>query len=269
MKITPLLALGLFLGVPMDLLAQNFSGSDDFSSFNSSLWNITSTQNGGNLSVGGGTLNFTDNGLDASTTSQACSATAAWMSNAGSYTANWMVQIDLSLPSTFPPVSPVQFGGWSLQLSNSANSADYFTLQMSQSYGSATPLVQANIYGTTSSSSSSNTLAGNSVTVRVSYDATSTTLIAAYNEGSGFSNLWSVSVGAGGAAWNMIAGNTFKLGIVADHQVMMSTSTAVVAGTWTADNFLASPTAAVPEPGTFALLAGLAALALVWRRRAA
>ena len=67
----------------------------------------------------------------------------------------------------------------------------------------------------------------------------------------------------------MLPSDYFTLRLQAWHSANASPTTTLVEGVFTADNFLASATTPVPEPSTYALLAGLAALGLgVWRRRA-
>lgn len=264
MKTTPLLALGIMLCIPLGTFAQNFSGSDDFSTPDPTHWTVTSTQGGGSFSVNNGVVNFTDSGLDATGTTES-SATSAWILNAGSYTADWEVQIDFTLPSGLSMQAAIS----SLELENSADSTDYFTARMMWSPMSSMPVIQSFVTTNDASTSavSSSDLSGYAATIRVSYDASTTTLTAAYTEGSVFTDLWSVSIGSDGQAWNMVAGNTFNLSITADHQIMTGTSSAITEGAWTADNFVASG-AAVPEPATYALLGGLAILGFCfWRRR--
>jgi hypothetical protein len=276
MKSRPILALLIALLVVPFLSAQNFSGSDDFSAA-SGNWTVPpgSSVAGGAMSVNNGVLNFTDPGLATGVTSEAA---YAWAANAGSYTADWQVQVDFNVNTT---LVAGQIGVWELIVGSTSTPANNFTVAMQRTYmqliNSQPPQIQAYTKidgGVIAPGPVSADASAGTATVRISFDAASTTLTAAYDGdgptgGYAFTNLHSVNISDSASNWNMITGDTFSVVLHAFNSANAGASMWLVEGAFIADNFLASPTA-VPEPATVALLAGFVALGFcAWRRRTA
>ena len=248
------------------LPAQNFSGSDDFSSYDPLHWGTETNQNGGTYVISGGLLNFTDGGT---TSGLPTSAERPWILNFGSSTADWTVQMDFTVPINSSLVAG-QFVSWIMYVSNSADSNDYFSISLENAYmGYTTPKASAEIVtdNSTPTPVSMNITSATSATLLISYLSSSQTLVAGFDDGSGPTSLFTANIGSGGNNWNMTSGETFQLSVLAENYANGLASAALVAGVMTGDNFLASPTA-VPEPAAVALLAGLGVLGMVfWRRR--
>lgn len=254
--------LGVLTG-SITLQAQ-FNGSDDFSGVTDN-WSADTTANGGILSVTSGVLNFTDEGLLASSNS---SAYRDWILNAGSYTADWQAQVDF----TFNSLSQVagQFTGLTFIVANNSDLTDNARLSFQQSYMmSATRAVSGSVY--TSGNPGTNTgwlnTTATTVTMRVSYLASSHELSLAYNDGTGFTNVFTSTTEAGGLGWEMSGSDTFGLRIAASNLTNAGATSAIILGKVYADNFAASPTAPIPEPSTYAAGFGLLALLVVGLKR--
>lgn len=278
MKPTRALPLLLACCLPVFVSAQNFNGGDDFST-DTGNWTVPtgSSVAGGAMSVSGDKLNFTHPYLSPGVTAQ---ATYLWTANAGSLTADWQVQVDFNINMT---MIAEQIGLWELNVQSTTSAANKFTVGLrwagTEQQTSLMPQIQA--YTTMDGSVispwyvSTRASAG-TATVRIAYNAATTTLMASYDGdgptgGYAFTNLHSVNISDAASDWNMLSGESFAVDLTAFDSNNSSTATTpmpLLAGAFIADNFLASPTA-VPEPATVALLAGFAVLGfVVWRRRA-
>lgn len=245
--------------------AQNFSGSDTFTS-TSGNWSLTTGANGGTFVVNLGALNYRDNGGLASASSNAL---YSWTANAGSYTTDWQVQVDFKVPQVSSLVV-AQFLSWNLIISNSADSNDYFSAGLENTYNYSTPKANAGIVtnNSTPTPTSQNITSATTATIYISYTASNHTLAASFNGGSGVTSLFSASVTDSGSNWNMVTGNSFNLALAAKNTGNASATGTLSDGDFTADNFQATGGTPVPEPATYAFLAGAAALGIAfWRRR--
>jgi len=274
MKPRVLSRLTAALIIALPAAAQNFSGSDDFS-VTSSNWTAIPGDAGGQMSVGTDTLNFKDSGLATGATSN---AVYSWTANAGSYLADWQVQIDFTVNRT---LLASETALWELIVTNSGDNTDYFVAAFQrtymQQYTSQPPAVQSYLYtdslmaspGYVSQNSSDPTTAS----LRISFSAATTTLTAAFDNngptsGYSFTDFNSIDISTGATAWGMMASDYFTLRLQAWHSANADATPAIGDGVISADNFLASGGTPVPEPATYALLAGLVALGIVaWRRR--
>lgn len=246
-------ALGIFTGC-IALHAQNFSGADVFGS-DSTNWNNGATANGGAFSVSGGVLNFTDTILAGGTSS---SAVRYWTLNDGSYTADWQVQMDLTLnlSQVASQITALTFG-----LGSSLDSNDRVEFRLQQTY--MMPGTRY-IYGTfitdgTGGVPASMTSTANTVTLRATYQAATHQITLDFNDGSGFNTVTAAIIDGTGLNWGMGSADSFGFGLVASNSTTAGPTVAISSGVY-ADNFVATG-AAIPEPSTYA--AGIGALALL------
>lgn len=251
--------LGMLTGC-LALHAQNFSGTDTFAS-DSANWTNGATANGGAFSVSGGVLSFTDAGL---TTGQTSSATRAWNLNAGSYAADWQVQIDLTLNLS---QVPSQVTAWTFGLGSSLDSSDRVEFTLQQTY--MMPGTRY-IYGTfitdgTGGLPASMTSTGNTVTLRAIYLAASHQLTLDFNDGSGFTTVTGAIIDGTGLNWGMGLADSFGFGLSASNVTNGDPTVAISSGVY-ADNFLATG-AAIPEPSTYAAVCGALALLVAGLKR--
>lgn len=266
----PFLMAALIIASPV--AAQTFSGSDDFSTTTSN-WTAIPGDAGGQMSVNYGTLNFTDSGLAINVTSN---AVYAWIANSGSYLSDWQAQVDFNLNLS---LRPGEIALWEMIVTNSADTTDYFVAALKKIYTGVPPSAQAYAY-TDSAMVSPYVVSQSSTdlvtsTLRITYSAASTTLTASFDgngatDGYSFTDIHSVNLSTGVTNWSMLPTDYFTLRLQAWHTAgSTEATTMMVESTFTADNFLATSGTPVPEPATYTLLAGLAALGLVvWRRRA-
>lgn len=261
--------VGMWIALGATLLqAQNFNASDSFSSVVPG-WSSDSSINNGLFTVSGGVLNFSDSGLS---TGQTSTASRAWLQNSGSYTADWQVQIDLSLNLT---QIPGQITYWNLSIGDSANSTNRFVVEFVRSYLQLDPFVRGTTwsFGSPGTQSQVDITGSSIVSVLASYTAALHTLNLSYDSngptgGYVFTNLYSSDIGPGGAGWNMTTGETFDLRVSVSNVANASGTPAVSTGLVFADNFTATA-AAIPEPSTYAAAFGALVLgaAVGLRRR--
>lgn len=241
--------------------AQVFVGSDDFTGIlNTAKWDYAYRNNGataGNLSTGLDRLDFSiapgsggnHNRLWNSdgTGSPAISAT--------SYTNSWAMTVSATNILT---LTGGNFASIGFQVFNDANSYSALMLNVN-SNGLA---VRAE--GTGFTLAETLIADGTDVSLRLSWDATAQSLGAAYSlDGVAFT---SVATFQPTSQWDnsnpaLAIGNGFNFGVFGNTNV----TTGVFINSMFVDNF---SVAAIPEPSTYAALAGLGALGLaVWHRR--
>lgn len=255
--------LGLLAGcclASLPLSAQIFVGSDDFNAGQTTKWDYAYRLNGatqGNLSFTNDRLDFTKAGAGAGNFFRLWNSDGTPQPNVtpSSYTTSWTMT--MAVTNTLTGLASGEFANIGIQVFNDANS--YSALMLTA--GSAGYRIQAEGSGfsTVLTSITSNT----DVLLRLSWDAGTQALAASYSlDGNSFS---AAATFLPLTQWNnsnpdLAVNNGFNFGVFANS----NTSGAISVGSIYADNFSVS---AVPEPSTYAALAGVAALGLVWWRR--
>ena len=236
--------------------ASNFSGSDDFNDNSKDL-----TKWGTDVVTGSGTLTETSQVLQYTATGSLSSESSGrpWIANFGNFTSNWAVQIDVNVPTlTLVTGQRYDFG---LQVSNGDDSTDFFTvrLRVDDTSGTPTRVFHSNVRTDGVSPGAVNlTTTSTSATVRILYDAATTTVIAQFDAngsvgGYNFTTFDSRNITTEG--WNMTASSVFVAAVVGTSQGSLAISSASnVFG----DNFLA-----VPEPSFPSLLLAGAAFTVM------
>jgi hypothetical protein len=186
-----------------------------------------------------------------------------WIANTGSYTTDWALQLDVSVPTLSLAVGQAYFFG--LAVANAADQLDRYTVALELDNFSGTPsrhftsIFQVN-GGSPDEASSSTT--STSAAIQIRYDAASSTLFADFDAdgatgGYSFTNFDSRDV----SGWGMTGASQFVTAAGgASEGNLLLTGVNGVSG----DNFVATP-----EPSTFALLVGGGLVCLGRRRRAA
>lgn len=262
-----------FLVVAAPFARGQFSVSDNFSTLSGNWFNESVTGTGAfDVSVGGTeVLSYTSGGLTNSTTT----GSRDWMSNTGSYAANWQAQVDFTFNLT---QADGQMSSWSLNIGNIADTTDNLVGRFQLSTSGVTPMLMViGLFNT------NGTQAGVPYEPKQFFDATSTiTLKATYvaathilslyydADGSGavrgFDLVTSAPVDASGLNWGMTNSDSFGFRLAAENSAVSNATAAITINKMFADNFAAS--SAIPEPTTYATVFGaLALLAAGWRRR--
>jgi len=237
--------------------AQTFvTGTDDFNSGATSKWDLSYRLNGATT----GDLTFSNNRLDFTKPSGAGNQFRLWDSDgtgsanvtSASFTTSWVMT--MTVTNTLSGLTGSEFATVGIQVYNGNNNYSAFMLS-STSTGYFTR-AEGTGFTATNSAMSDNT----DVTLRLSWDAGAKTLAAAYSlDGSSYT---SVATFLPVSQWpGSTTSDGFNFGVFGNG----NTSVAISTGSVYADNFALT---AVPEPSTYAALAGVAALGLaLWRRR--
>ncbi len=236
---------------------QAFVGSDNFDSGSASNWPLSFRINGNGTN--NGLLTFTNSRLDFSKGATAGSQFLRWDGDGAgpanrttaSFTSSWVAE--LSVTNTLNPASG--FGTIGIQIVG--NSLQYSALMLgSTSSGS---FIQSE--GSGFSAATATTADSTDVRLRLSWDAGTQALTSSYSFDSGATY---TSIAAPSPISNWSAG-TATSGFFFDVFGNSNFADAITSGSMFADNFSVS---AIPEPSTYAAMAGAAALGLAfWRRR--
>ncbi|AOS44033.1 hypothetical protein Verru16b_01094 [Lacunisphaera limnophila] len=245
----------------LPLSAQTFVGSDNFDSgFNASLWDFTYRLNAATQ----GTLSFTNNRLDFEKAATGVgNQFRLWDSDdtgvanvtATSFSTGWVM--NLSATNTLGGLSGAEFATVGIQVFNDNN--QYSALMLSSTSTGYYVRAEGNGFAAVNTSVVDNT----DVRLRLTWDAAAQTLSADYSlDGSSYNSVATfLPVSQWDNSTNGVA-NGFNFGVFGNS----NTPGAISVGSIYADNFAVS---AIPEPSTYAALAGLGALGLaLWRRRA-
>lgn len=242
--------------------AQTFPGSDDFSAGDTVKWDddiirFTTATTDGNLGFANGWLEYTK----ASTTpGTVTNQFLRWNSGNGtspdmfSYTTSWVMTVD---------VTNLVVGGYlssiGIQVSN-ANNDGYASIYLAQWNSVSSTEVYTRATGTGMAGVSSATFADNTdITLKLAWDASNQTLSSSYAiDGTTFTAVATYPVNA----WATAPTDGFVMGIWAQSSI----GAQITSGQLYADNFAVS---AVPEPSTYAAIAGALMLGFAaWKRRA-
>lgn len=261
----------LLLALVTPAVAQVFVGSDNFDSGTSSKWDGVYRLN----SATDGSLAFANNRLDYTTsvdgagTAYHANQFRLWNSDglAGtaitstSYTTSWVMQITATNLLSSAALVSGNFANIGIQVFNDAN--EYHALMLGSTIGGFNIRAEGNGMTAINTSIADST----DVVLRLSWDASSHILSSSYSlDGSSFNSITTFNAVTG---WSNSVSTTdvtngFNFGVFGTSTLTNGT---IASGIVYADNFSVS---AVPEPSTYAAIAGVAVLGLAfWRKRRA
>ena len=257
-----LCAMMLLIGahVALPLSAQNFAGSDDFSSV-TGLWGRDVTSGSGSFTVANGVLNFTTPSFSPNE-----QAARFWILNNGSYTADWSLSMDVTL-GTFA-MSSGQFASAGMYVQNQGHvSQDFVRVVLRRDSESSRNFYADAFANGVSLGSVFIPTTATAVSLGLSYDATTHTILAAYDadgaaNGYLFTPFTTADIDAAGTDWHMTPSDVFGA------RIFGQTTLPVSMGQVTIDNFTAAPLTlqVVPEPSSLILLGVGIGVYLIIRR---
>ena len=288
-KLLPLLLAGLSLPTPWLSAQTSFYGADDFTdnAFASGRWSAVQTLNGGLWSETNGRLEFTaDATSTAITTSSRAQQYRVWANSTTdntSYSDSWTATATVSFNDAVVNANGVQIIG--LEAMMAGGQSGYYGLYLLNATDGGRIFASEGLYNGTSYTAT--TLGSThspldpsfdvtAVTLRLSYHGASNTFTSAFSFDNGNTFLDFTSGGGSGAITGTAATTTadwfttptagFGLRVYgALYGNGSSAGPTAVSGDMTLDGFAVS---AIPEPSTYAMVAGLGALGLAfWRRR--
>lgn len=260
------------LCLTVSLTAQNFSGSDDFSS-DSGNWSpdTPSGTASPDFAISGGKLNFT---TDSPAGSGDNSVYRTWMANTGSYTNDWSIYADFDITATF--ANPDQSFITSISVLNSADTTDAFSVSLvwnnAASVGASSPVVTVTDGTNGGSTQIGGPLAitGTVAALGIVYDSATQTFIAGFDaDAAAGGYIFTAITSFDMNVWGMTSSDNFIALLHSNNSTGALGGNAVTTGQATVDNFTAVPysVAAVPEPSTYAFTLGMVGLGFVLLRR--
>lgn len=252
--LTSLLAFGL----AAPLSAQVFVGSDDFNSGETAKWDLSYRLNG----AGHGELSFSNNRLDFSKDAGLGNQFRLWNSDGTvdpnvtpvSFTTSWVMSLNAT--NTMTGLGTGEFASIGLNLFN--DDSEYFSVMLNVYESSLSFRTEGTNFIAVDTAIGD----GTDVTLQISWDASAQTLGTAYSfDGSNFISGASFNPVTEWANETYPVSNGFNFGVFGNS----NTAGAISVGSMYSDNFSVS---AVPEPSTYAAIAGAVMLGFAaWQRR--